>query len=266
MNKVIKTTLFTSLMIFAFALQANESDAEDNSCKGEGNVIVDSRPLSPQTKALMEKNRKYETELSEELVEDDEELSSLIIPIKEKEPMLCLASSEPKNTADYIPPYPALNLAYFPQENIVKTKDGSEWIFDKTEAHIVFNWRQDDHIIVSPKGRWFWGSNYSYVLTNKDRGTSIDVNLFLGPVAYGERSNWIIGINHNNNQIFLIDGLGKRTTWEISSIDRGLFKEWEINDTLIIGQNDSWYWWLSSYNHILINVNMNHYVRARQIS
>lgn len=267
MKKSIQKALFTSLTIVSCALQAIGCCAEDCDCEREENVVVDSRPLSPDLKTFMETSRQSEIELSEELSEQEiTELSSLIIPIKEKEPMICLASNGSKNTAAFIPPYPSLSFDYFPQENIIKTRDGSEWIFDKNDAHVVYNWRRDDHIVVSPKGRWFWGSNYCYVLTNKDRNASVDVNLFLGPVAYGERSTWVIGINHVNGQIFVVDGYGNRSTLEVSHVDMYLFRDWEVNDTLIIGQNDSWLWWLSSYNHILINVNMNHYVRARQIS
>ena len=126
--------------------------------------------------------------------------------------------------------------------------------------------RPGDTIVISPKARWFWGSNYSYVMTNKELGTAIDGNLLLGPVAFGVYSTWIVGIDYNLGQVYLLNGQGERTVWEISNVDLYLFKDWEVNDTLIMGLNDSWFCWLSSYNHIVVNVNMNHTVRARQIS
>jgi len=155
---------------------------------------------------------------------------------------------------------------HFPQDNIVQTEDGAEWIFESSNNYIMRTWRPGDVVVITPKGKWLWGSNYSYVMTNKQLGSSVDVNLFLGPIAFGSLSTWVVGIDLMNNHIYVLNGDGERSVWEISNVDEYLFREWEVNDTLIVGENDSWLWWFSTYNNILINVNMNHHVRAKQIS
>jgi hypothetical protein len=266
MKKVLTKTLFTGLACLTISGYSLDSHQEDTSSNSQENVNVNSRPLSQEKQQQMQSSRMSESEeASDEAYEYRVELSTLIIPIKDKD-FVTLASSQPNQMGSVV----NLSLYHwiesFPQDNIIKTEDGAEWIFDKNDNYILRTWRPSDTIVVSPKGRWLWGSNYSYVMVNKDLGSSIDVNLFLGPVAFGNFSTWIVGIDQNNGHIYLLNGMGERTVWEISNVDLYLFKDWEVNDTLIVGQNDSWFWWFSSYNHILINVNMNHFVRARQIS
>lgn len=262
MKKAFAKTLFTCLAMFAIAGYANRSLEQEFDSDIQENVIVDSRPLSPQKKFQMEQSRQAEDEGVDYPSGDEAiELSSLVIPIKQKD-FITLASNHDNGVSISSSLYHKID--FFPQINILKTKDGAEWIFD--DPSIPYKWHPGENLVISPKGRWIWGSNYSYVITNVDRGTSIDVNLFLGPKDHGEFTTWIVGIDQNNVHVYLMNGRNERTVWEISRADYELFKEWEVNDTLIIGRNDSWYWWLSSFNHILVNVNMNHYVRARQIS
>lgn len=211
--------------------------------------------------------------------EKEIKLCSLLIPIKEKDSSTleavcrCISPRIGGLLASNVTHYPEATVSSsfshsienFPQDNIIKIEDGSEWIFDKNNSHVIHNWNLHDTVDISPKGSWLWGSNYSYVMTNKNRGTFVDVNLYLKPIPYGSHSAWIVGIDQNNGQVYLLNGEGKHTVWEIPNVDLYLFKDWEINDTLIVGQNDSLVWWFSSYNHILINVDMHHFVRARQV-
>ncbi len=210
---------------------------------------------------------------------EEPELASLIIPIKKEEPELAsliipikgmeyasLVSNELNHTCVNGSTALYHQIDHFPQDNVVQTEDGAEWIFESSNNYILRTWRPGDVVVITPKGKWLWGSNYSYVMTNKQLGSSVDVNLFLGPIAFGSLSTWVVGIDMVNKQIYVLNGDGERSVWEISNVDEYLFKEWEVNDTLIVGENDSWLWWFSSYNNILINVNMNHHVRAKQIS
>ncbi|MDN3506382.1 MAG: hypothetical protein P0S96_04035 [Simkaniaceae bacterium] len=265
MKKALAKTLFTSFAMLAVAGNAEET-LQDEASVIEEHVIVDSRPLPQEKKDQLEQQRIAESQQAEELSSQEElELSSLRIPILPQN-CIALASSTGGHTAANLSPSMYHWIDFFPQDNIVKTQDGSEWIFDSSDSSVTRTWRSGDTIVITPKGRWFWGSNYSYVMTNKDLGDSLDVNLFLGPIAFGSYSTWIVGVDPNLGQIYMLNGAGERSVWEISNVDLYLFKEWEINDTLLVGQNDSWLWWFSSYNHILVNVNMNHHVRARQIS
>lgn len=271
MKKGLATTLFTCLSILGFAsdMQVEQALDSERDMLTEENVIVDSRPLSSKKKKLMQQRRQEEAQESEELSDQETvELSAggLIIPIKTHN-LTTLASNYMNATAASYSPYLYHWIDGFPQTNILKLEDGSEWIFDANkDGYIVRSWRPGDTLVIAPMGGWLWGSNYGYVLTNKDLGTSISVNPFLGPIAFGPLTTWIVGIDYNISQVYLLNGQGERTVWEVSNTDQYLFKEWAVNDTIIVGENSSWLWWFSSYNHIMINVNMNHNVRARQVS
>lgn len=300
MKKALARTLFTACSVIFISVQAENTEMSDQLVSMEGNVIVNSRPLSKEKKALMEEQYKEEMMEAEEMIKngsidisqtsipikwkdhqsafatkipikwkDDEnraELATTIIPIKYKE-LTALISGDYHATAANFSPYIYHWIESFPQGNIIKIEDGSEWVFNKDQADIVRDWRHGDAIVVMPKGGSIWDSNYAYTVTNKDLGTSVDVNLFLGPLAFGPYSTWLIGIDLNAGEIYLMNGQGERTVWEVYHKDLRYIKEdWVTNDTVFIGENTSWLWWFSSYNSIIVNVNMNHYVRVRQVS
>ena len=303
MKKQIATTLFTTFGFLALtSCHAEEfgSDAElvsalesvdaaienfPSTDKNVENVIVDSRPLSQEKRVLMEEQRQSEQQYSEEAsLEDGCNVSTPIIPTNwenalavtkipinyfgdQKEPGLsALIANEMNATAAEFSPYVYHWFDQTTQGNILKLEDGSEWIFDKDKASLVRDWKSGDTIVLAPKGWSLWGSNYAYTIINKEWGESVDANLFLGPLAFGNYTSWVIGIDVNLGQVYLINGEGERSVWEVASQDLYLFEDWTVNDTLFVGQNNSWLWWFSSHNHVLVNVNMNHYVRARLVS
>jgi len=270
MKMTLRKTLFVSFTLLAAVSTVNAEEALNDEIVSnlEENVTVDSRPLSPQKKKLMEKKRQDEIDQNEQMLEEESiELSGLVIPIKTQN-LIMLASNQYNATDASYSPYLYHWIDHFPQSNsLIKLEDGAEWFFDVNEAHVVRSWRPGDTIVITPKGGWFWSSNYSYVLTNRDLGTSVNVNLSLGPIAFGPNSMWVGGIDLMNGLVHLTNGQGEKTVWEVSSSDMYLFKEeWAVNDTIIVGENDSWLSLWSPYNHIFLNVNMNHYIRVRQMS
>lgn len=245
----------------------DEEDGElDCICEEDEHAIVDSRPLLPQTRIQMQQARQAEIEQADQITEEEGiELSVLMIPIKSQN-LIALASNELNTTAAALTPCHYRTIANFPQQAIIKLDDGSEWVYDRADAYILRNWNIGDQIVISPKQQLIIGSHYHYMITNRTLGDSINVNLFLGPIAFGRCSTWVSGIDYNLGKVYIINGLGERTVWEFSSSDMYLVKDWKVNDTVIIGQNDSWLWYFSSYDSIIINVNMNHYVRATIVS
>lgn len=164
-----------------------------------------------------------------------------------------------------ISPYACHWIDCLPEENVIKLEDGSEWSFNPALAFKIRSWRSGDILLLSPKINWIWLSDYSYVLTNKTLNTCVEVNPHLGPLAYGSYSTWIRGMDYKNHRVYLINGQHEATTWAIAEADYDLFNDWKINDHIIIANNDSWTWWFSGFNYVIINVNKNHYVHARQI-
>lgn len=247
------------------AAQEQEAALEEAVFVEEEHAIVGSRPLLPQAQLQMEQVRQAELEQANELTEQEAiQLGVLIIPIKSQN-LIALASNQIQTTAATLSPCHYHMISTFPQGNVIKIDDGSEWIFDKADAQVLRNWKSGQQIIITPNQQLLLGSHYTYIMTNTEAGDSVKVNLFLGPVAFGYQSAWVVGIDQNLGKIYIINGRGDRTVWEVSNSDMYLVKDWKVNDTVIIGENDSWLWCFSSYKSMLINVNMNHYIRAQQI-
>ncbi|MEM1283559.1 MAG: hypothetical protein AAGG81_08405 [Chlamydiota bacterium] len=130
--------------------------------------------------------------------------------------------------------------------DMVTLEDGSVWKVRAKDKCKTFNWLAGDSIIILPNHSWF--STYYYVLHNQNTGEDVQVNLVLGPIYNGIYTHWVVAIDYYNQEVCLEDG----SIWKISGSDYSTMKKWLVNDTIIIGINDSWF---SSKPNILINVN-----------
>jgi len=251
MFKTIARTLFASLVILGCTGEAQEIQSEK--------VQVGSYPLPAEVLGRMEEAR-----IAEALLEEEREiqLTGLIIPIKHLNEWTWISNI---STAASFSPSMYHWIKEFPDETLLKLEDDSEWIFDASDAHVIDAWKVGAPIVISPKGRWLWGSNYAYVMTNRDTGESISVNLFDGPIAFGEQTSWVGAVDWVNGYLHVRNSKGERTVWEVAPDDIYILKEWCSEQSLIVGENTSWLWILSEFNHIIINVNMNHFIRARPI-
>jgi hypothetical protein len=137
----------------------------------------------------------------------------------------------------------------------VEIEDGSTWKVSAYDGYKALNWRTTDPIMITQNNRWF--STYAYRIVNRNSGTSIEANLFLGPIKNGQYSRYIQEIDLSRGILKLNDN----THWEIASNDQAIFREWMANDSMIIGYNSGWD---SSCEGLLINVTMNNSARARQ--
>jgi len=135
----------------------------------------------------------------------------------------------------------------------VTLEDGSIWKVASWDKWKTLNWLTTDTILVTQNKYMF--SSYKFMLVNQDTGKEVEVNLALGPIYSGCYTRWIVSVDSWNDQILLNDG----SLWEMSSIDYFITKNWFVNDTVIIGVNES-----SSVlrPNILINVNMLNYARG----
>lgn len=135
----------------------------------------------------------------------------------------------------------------------VTLDDGSGWQVKDKDRIKTLDWLAGDSIIILPNHAWF--SSYYYVLHNQNTGNGVQVNLTMGPIYNGIYTHWIVAIDYYNKELCLEDG----SVWSISGGDEGTMKKWLVNDTIIIGINDSWF---SNKPNILINVNMLNNVAA----
>jgi hypothetical protein len=134
-------------------------------------------------------------------------------------------------------------------------EDGSVWSISANDSYKTLNWLVSDVILIMPNHAWF--SNYNYKLVNQNTGIAVEANLtlFLNPVFHSAYNHRIIAIDDIHQRIWLEDG----SVWSISFVDYST--KWQINDTVIIGINDSWS--ANIHPNILINADLLHHVRAR---
>lgn len=162
-----------------------------------------------------------------------------------------------KGNAHLFSQYPQFTNHWFISSNIdgsvIELEDGSQW--KMAPNHATCFWRHGDKIEISPNTSW--SSDYSYYIVNRTTGRYIPADLILGPIAYGPLSHWVIGMDPFLGKVYLENG----SAWKVSSQDELKFKDWQINDTIIFARNSSWF---SSYDHVLINVNLNQYIHVRQ--
>lgn len=263
MSKTKISTLILGVLLLFGVGQAEQPLQE--AAAAEENVMVDSRPLSVPAELYMQQAREAELQQAYELSDDQAlQLGVLIIPIKSQN-LIALASNELHTTAAPLASCHYHSISSFPEGNVIKINNGSEWLFDKGDAHILRNWNSGQKIVITPNQELLSTSHFTYIMNNLDVGDSVKVKLFLGPSAFGPSTTWIVGIDQNLGKVYMINGKGERTIWEVSSSDMYLVKDWKVNDTVILGENDSWLWFFSSYNSIMVNVNMNHFVRAKHI-
>jgi len=231
--------------------------AEISPTPAEQRAVLNSRPLSEEKRSEMEKIRAEEfEELQKEEGKESTQASSQLRKL----------SRMHHQTAAGYAPLEFHFIADFRAGNILVLQDGSEWAVNSSDNHVFRNWRINDTVVISPKVTWFWQSDFTYVMTNKTAGSYVDINPYLGPICMGPYTQWIVGMDYNLGHVYLINGVGDRSMWIISSKDMYLFRDWQVNDAMIIGGADgSIAWWLSSYGNILINVEMNHYVHAKPL-
>lgn len=133
----------------------------------------------------------------------------------------------------------------------IELEDGSIWSVRGSDAYKTLNWLPSDLIVITPNHSWF--SVYNFRLTNQNTGVSVESNLNLGPIYNGPFTHWIVSIDYYHDVVYLEDG----SVWNMSYYDGSIVRKWVVNDTVIIGINDSW---LSATRpNILINVNMLNY-------
>lgn len=136
----------------------------------------------------------------------------------------------------------------------VELEDGSVWQVCSCDRYKISSWDSRDPITITQNTSWF--SSHAYRLINQFTGSSVEVNLYLGPIMNGPYTHYINWIDYYG-AVMLTDG----SQWQISSRDLSVFRCWAYDDTIIVGTNSGWD---GSCNAILINVTMNNFVRAYQ--
>ncbi len=134
-----------------------------------------------------------------------------------------------------------------PLGDSVRLEDGSGWSISFSDRYKTLDWMTGDDIVITPHHRWF--SSYYYKLSNLMTGVTVLANLAKSPDYNGWATHWICALDKDHRRLCLDDG----SVWEISLWDSTLLKKWLVNDSVIIGLEDSWF---CTNPNILINASM----------
>lgn len=141
--------------------------------------------------------------------------------------------------------------------DILEMEDNSLWRVDPHNWNKVRSWRLNDPITISQNASWFGAAEYKII--NLNDNSYVEVRGHKGPKKNGNFTRYIRSLNWDTYQITLNDN----SSWQMSSWDfLWINREWALNDCIIIGVNSSWD---NSTPAILINVNLNKFVRAKQL-
>jgi hypothetical protein len=141
-------------------------------------------------------------------------------------------------------------------EDAIEMEDGTQWEVVAADIDVLksWNWELSDPLVITPNHSRF--SSADFYITNKKKDSYIRANLITSPIAFGQLSHWITRIDLYSGHAYLENG----TAWCVNNVDDDVFKDWEINDHIVIGYHDASF---SPYDRILINFNKNSYVRAK---
>lgn len=137
----------------------------------------------------------------------------------------------------------------------LEIEDGSVWEINSKDGSTALKWKMKDPLTITQNSRWF--SKHNYKVVNTTNSQSIEVNLKLGPYENGQYTYYITFMDRRKGEVGLTDG----SNWEICKRDVATFRNWREGQAVIIGVNSGWE---SSYNILLINVNMNEFIRVKQ--
>jgi hypothetical protein len=262
-KKLILPSL-ASLLLFNAHLLGEETTAAKEEAVSEEHVSVRSRELDPSKRELMQGLRTKQREEEEAESKPSHEQQT----IRRASNKLANSSSQfmlaPRETTTR--PQFSFTAYSFPinchwlvsiadTSRSLELEDGSHWEVSSSDAYILRNWRREDSLIITPNYSWL--CSYDYYITNKTNNTYVKANLYVGPLAFGPHSHWIVDIDYFGGHVYLENQM----VWCINPQDNYVLKDWAVNDHVIFGLYDSWF---SSYDHILINVNMDDHLRVKQ--
>ena len=159
----------------------------------------------------------------------------------------------PTHTGSYHHP-----IMISPVGDSVEFEDGSQWSVNPSDRYKTYNWYTTDTLRITPNHTWFT-TTFKYRITNMTTNESIEVALARRPLYNGLSTYWITAIDYLSQQLYLNDG----SMWSLSNFHYMTFKDWIINDTVIIGHNDGFF--ANSWGNILINCETSSHIEARCI-
>lgn len=132
----------------------------------------------------------------------------------------------------------------------IEIEDGSFWMTNPNDRYKLQEWNPGDSIMVMQNNR---KSTFPYILYNEISQDQVEVQNSAAPIWDGFYTHYIIAIHKplfGEGTLKLNDG----TVWILpdSQQARDAWTLWEVNDTVIIGTNNSFFYYFNP--NILINI------------
>lgn len=143
-----------------------------------------------------------------------------------------------------------------PSSDSIQLEDGSVWKMGDPDTFKSLYWRPSDPLMITQNTSWF--SSYKYRLVNRNNGSSMAADWVQGPNQGSCCNRYIQELDLERGIVTLSNG----TYWDISPGDRELLLGWQLQDSVMVGYNSSW--WDSSYESLLVNVSNRHCIRCRK--
>jgi hypothetical protein len=250
-----------SLLLFNAHLLGEETTAKSEEVLIEGHVSVRSRESDPSKREQLQDLRAKQREEEDNGSQMRQMMLRASNKLADSSSQFVLAPRESMTqspfflTSNVFPINCHRLLSIADTGRTLEMEDGSHWEVSASDSYILRNWRREDSLVITPNYSWL--SSYDYYITNKSNGTFLKANLYVGPVAFGPFSHWIVDIDYFGGHVYLENQI----VWCVNPQDNYVLKDWAVNDHIIFGLYDSWF---SSYDHILINVNMDDHIRVKQ--
>lgn len=150
-------------------------------------------------------------------------------------------------------------IAYSINTSELYLEDSSIWSINSADAYIVNSWQVNNILVIAPNYEIF--SSYDYRIVNQNTYEIVRANLQRGPTYQLRTTLWLKRFDVYQEQLHIGEDREIESVWQICSLDSSTMKEWQRNDTVIVGINDGWY--ASSSPNILINTRTKNHIRAK---
>ncbi len=232
MKKVTILSLFLTLS--SVFLVADETATEQ--------FPLNSSPLTPENQALVEQIEKQKEENEATALAK----FSQYLQVSQE----ALAYIDMQTFADHV-------IYGFPQENMLRLDDGSDWTVDQSDVRELRKWKLGHIVLLYPRKG---DTNKPFMFYNQSINSTLKVNPYAGPTVNGLKTNLIIGLDPRLGHIYLRNGGNERSSWAIDKSYWPLFQEWGNGHPIIIANyNKSWlekYFphFFPSYDFVLFNI------------
>jgi hypothetical protein len=157
-----------------------------------------------------------------------------------------------------------------PKGTMLTIQDGSAWTISEKHQEIAKGWSLNDAITITPNNPSFWDkirgkkSQFKYRIVNlskKNKNQAVEATLSLAPFIHNPHTRRINRLDKSTGEIVLQNGQVWRV--DMKGPSAPIVSEWEKDDLVIAGTNDSWFSPANPF--ILINVDSDNWVPATRL-